>query len=821
MSDAAPTPDARDWQRLQDVFRIAAALPEPQRAAYLNRACDGDSEFRRRVDGLLGTHDRTDGVLDSPLVDNEALSTPVGGADGFDVVRQALRGTIGEFHIVKLIGQGGMGAVYEAQQHHPRRTAALKVLRPGLASARAVRRLEFEADVLARLRHSAIAQILQAGTFQINGEPQPYFAMELVEGVPITEFAQKHQLGARERMELLMRVCEGVEYAHSQGVVHRDLKPSNILVEDRECLEASRHHGSKPTHSARGQPKILDFGIARVSDSAATMRTEAGQLLGTLAYMSPEQMAGDLLNIDARCDVYALGVIAYELLAEQLPHDVQSSPLPEIVRAIREDEPPMLSSINQAYRGDLELIIARALEKEPSRRYQGVAEFADDLEHYLNDEPVSAHPATMSYRLRKFVRRNRALVIGVAAVFLALLCGVIGTTVGLIRADLAAAEQERLRIVADKAAAESKSAAIAAQDRFARMQAMSWQLLSVAGGVLSETPGGIKASEDLARMALEGLQQFRDDGTDERTSAYLESRLQQVVEEAQLAMGRSAEALLTQQAALDAVSAFAQANPTDAAALLSLAVTHWKVAEVHLVQGRLDEARLTVMQSLRLLRENATLQQENVHHYLGAAHRRMGEIEAQAGDARAAIEHYRQSVGHFDRALESLPVNVPSQQGLAMTLRLTSKLLLTLDNPAEAMAAIERNRSIVADLAQRAGATDLWTRLERARSLVVRAHIHQALGESHEAAVASDEAVALSQSTSSLDPLNMEARRLLAQCLFALGEIEAQQHKELASVTHVDQGIEMMEDVVQRDPTNTLARRELEKWKELRSARGP
>ncbi|TAH38037.1 MAG: tetratricopeptide repeat protein [Planctomycetota bacterium] len=342
----------------------------------------------------------------------------------------------GEYRVVALLGEGGMGTVYEAEQQHPKRRVALKVIRPGLASAEVLRRFEHEAAVLARLQHPGIAQIHEAGTFTATGGvKQPYFAMELVRGLPLTEYASARGLDTRQRLELVVRICEAVEHAHQRGIVHRDLKPANILVDES------------------GQPKILDFGLARLTDSDVqmTMHTDLGQLVGTLPYMSPEQAAGEPDEMDTRSDVYALGVIAYELLSGRLPHDLHRRLLHEAVRVIREEMPSRLSSIDRSLRGDVETIVGKALEKDKARRYQSAGELASDIQRYLKNEAISARPASTWYQLRKFARRNRVLVGGVLATFLALGAGLVVSATQYVRAadarDLAEDAGEEARAI--------------------------------------------------------------------------------------------------------------------------------------------------------------------------------------------------------------------------------------------------------------------------------------------------------------------------------------------------------------------------------------
>jgi non-specific serine/threonine protein kinase/serine/threonine-protein kinase len=342
---------------------------------------------------------------------------------------------IGRYQIIGLIGEGGMGLVYEAEQEHPRRTVALKIIRPGMASPELLRRFELESQALGRLQHPGIAQIYEAGTADTGFGPQPYFAMEFIDGTNVKAYAEQQGLTTRQRLKMVSRIAEAVHHAHQRGLIHRDLKPANILV-DRS-----------------GQPKILDFGVARATDSDAqgtNHRTDMGQLIGTLAYMSPEQVVADPLGLDIRSDVYALGVILYELLAGKLPYPVSKN-FHETVQTIREEDPLRLSQVSRSYRGDIETIVAKALEKDKTRRYGTAAELAADIARYLKDEPIVARRPNIGYQVQKFARRHKAFVTGVAAVFIVLLGGIV---VSARQASVARQERDNARQAEVKAEEE-------------------------------------------------------------------------------------------------------------------------------------------------------------------------------------------------------------------------------------------------------------------------------------------------------------------------------------------------------------------------------
>lgn len=457
-----PQPDPHTLARL---IRQALQRPMGEREAFLREHLRGDEAGLERALAALRAQSAAT-IAPEPaartMVREESSAQPAPQAPAPPASRhRSMPERLGRYAILDVLGEGGMGVVYLAEQDRPRRTVALKVMRPGSMSARLLRRFELESQVLGRLQHPGIAQVFEAGVFDPDSgraggrEAQPFFAMEHVRGVPLTTFAQganpaASPLSRRERLALFTEVCDAVQHAHAKGVIHRDLKPANILVvADDEA-------------PGRGRPKVLDFGVARATDAdiaQATLQTDVGQLVGTVPYMSPEQVAGDPNELDTRSDVYTLGVILYELLCGRLPHRLSDKTVPEAVRIINQDDPDPPSQVDRELRGDVQTIILKALEKDRARRYQTAADLAADVRRFLNDEPISARPPSTAYQLSKFARRNKGLMAGLSAAAALLVIGVAGVSWQAVRATRGWDEAERRREDAEKAQAQAREEA--------------------------------------------------------------------------------------------------------------------------------------------------------------------------------------------------------------------------------------------------------------------------------------------------------------------------------------------------------------------------
>ena len=365
--------------------------PEPERERVLEHVCAGDAELLLEVRSLLRHHHA--GFLERPPSPDR----------------------VGPYRVLRELGRGGMGVVYEAEQEFPRRRVALKVIRQELLTEDADLRFGREAEILARLQHPGIAQLFAAGRADTPFGPQPFLAMELVEGRFLDDYAAEKGLDLDARLALGLSVVDAVAHAHERGIVHRDLKPENVLVDEHGC------------------PRVLDFGIARLLDPesrVATLQLGTGVLLGTLPYMSPEQASGGSARVDPRSDVYSLGVVLHELLTGELPLALDDLPLFRMAESIRNEPPTPLRRVLPEADADLETILLTALEKDPERRYWCAGDLALDLRRLARREPILARRPTTAYRLRCFAQRNRALVLGFAAVFMTLLAGAVVAGVG-------------------------------------------------------------------------------------------------------------------------------------------------------------------------------------------------------------------------------------------------------------------------------------------------------------------------------------------------------------------------------------------------------
>ncbi len=508
------TPDQS--YRAYKLFEQTLERAPDERGAFLAETCGDDIELWAEVESLLEHDSRVPDEFMRP----PKLKPTLTGSASTESHDPLIGARVGTFHIQRAIGSGGMGTVYAAEQDQPHRTVALKIINLGMDTHEVVARCESEREALAMMNHSNIAKVFEAGATE---QGRPYFVMEHVPGVPITEHCDRHKLDIEQRIKLFIQVCNAVQHAHQKGIIHRDLKPSNILVADE---------------GQQAVPKIIDFGVAKALNqrlSERTIFTEQGQLIGTPEYMSPEQAEMSGQDIDTRADIYSLGVLLYELLTGALPFDsktLRRAAFGEIQRIIREVEPPTPSTklasllttataagielaarrhseprnLLRCLRGDLDWIVMRCLEKDRIRRYETATALAADVRRHLNHEPVLAGPPSAAYRVRKFVRRNRGPVLAAGLVTLALLVGLIGTATFALRE----AWQRKLAEQNEQKAIDNEALALKRADETKQVADFQASMLS---GIDAEQMGRTILRE-LRRQVRAGLERTWVEGDD-------------------------------------------------------------------------------------------------------------------------------------------------------------------------------------------------------------------------------------------------------------------------------------------------------------------
>jgi eukaryotic-like serine/threonine-protein kinase len=616
-----------------------------ERAAYLDIACAGQPELRARVEKLLAAQPRVGEFLQEKVAPDVTATFFKKESDATADYSKALPGTLiaGRYKLLQQIGEGGMGTVWMADQTEPvKRKVAVKLIRVERGQSKTIlARFEAERQAIALMDHPHIAKLLDAGTTETGA---PFFIMELVKGVPLTEFCDAHKLGIAERLSLFQQICGAVQHAHQKGIIHRDLKPGNILVES---------HDGKPV------PKVIDFGLAKATTglqlTEQSMFTAFGSVMGTPLYMAPEQATFNAVDVDTRADVYALGVILYELLTGTTPitrESLKKAALDEMLKLIREQEAPTPSSrlssadslpsvsanrqtepqkLGRFVKGELDWIVLKALSKERDRRYETANGFAKDIERFLNHEPVTAGPVTAAYRVRKFVQRNRGQVLAAGLVLAALVAGVVGTSLGLLEA------RRQTGIAREQEAEAVTQAALARAEADAKEQARAAEAVQRAAAEAEK-----KKAIDFRNKALDALRATTGDDVEKL-------------------LGAKKELTSNEKAYLEAIAkrwqTFARQEGTDEQSRAISAEGHFRVAYLWMKLGRREEARPEYEQAVAL-REKLAADFPIVPQYrldLALSHNSLGLLLKGLGKRTEAEAQYRKAVAIQEKLVTDFP----------------------------------------------------------------------------------------------------------------------------------------------------------------------
>ncbi len=750
------------------VFNTAAALSPEEQAAYLQRTCADDAPLRQEVESLL-EHDRqVTCVVDQPLLGPGFNLSQFVEAD--PALAENMPATVGPYRILDVLGMGNMGVVYRAQQQQPEREVAVKVIRPDKASPALFHRFAGEIESLGRLRHPGIAHIHDAGTVDTPQGPHPYIAMELVDGPRLADFVRERALDERGRLELLAQVCDAVEHAHEQGIIHRDLKPAHILVEGR---------------NGRVQPRVLDFGVARWMNTPArdaTYATMPGQLIGTLAYMSPEQVAGDPAEIDRRADVYALGALGYELLAGRLPIDVRGKSLVAALDAIRHEAPPPLAAHERRFRGDLSVIFGKALAKEKSQRYASAAALASDIRRYLGNRPILAREPSLPYVVWKFVRRHRT----VATVAL---LGALLAAHGLVRAHLSA-RAERFHLHQTRSIAGYLARDFAASlDRLSGSRevraALLERLRSHVEQLRAENPGDI----ELMTAHADILTHLSDMAAE---------------------VDRHDEAMGLRKRALALRETLVAAEPDNGERRAALSIIKVKIGDLH--NGRLDRetAGRWYYEALAIDETLAAAVPDDVHYLsnLAFSYLRLGALVLNNGDHARARERLGQAIETFRQLLILQPGRVTALHG-----RCDAEGLLA------ALASIEgRDVDAGAHKAMSLRCAEQALQLEpdnrRCQQMLASAQLgyaaHLLRDGDHDGSLALiDAAARMGRGLHLVHPHDPAHTHLMCRALMQRAEVCMHRGDPAAAVPHAEEAVALAQALVARDGANVRHLRRL------------
>ncbi len=718
-----------DPRRVKELFNAVLEIPEQaDRAGFLDRECGSDRELRQRLEALLAAHERPASELERPLAgrlpgDPTGISdlttdgsvSPASGGDQTASFREhspapaSLIGSLiaGRYKLRQEIGEGGMGSVYLAEQMLPvKRQVALKLIKPGMDSKSVLARFESERQALALMDHPHIAKVFDAGTTEGG---RPFFVMELVKGIPLTEYCDQHRLGLPVRLALFRQICSAVQHAHQKGIIHRDLKPTNILVE---------------SHDGEPVPKVIDFGLAKAISgmqlSDHSLFTAFGTVAGTPLYMAPEQAMFNALDVDTRADIYALGVILYELLTGTTPirrETFRQAAIDEMLRLIREVEPPTPSSristssdtlpsiaatrqtepakLSRFVRGDLDWIVMKALAKERNRRYESAIALAQDIERFTNHEPVSAGPPRAGYKFRKFARRHRAALATFAA-FALLLAAATAASAALA----VWANRERVRALAAEESAKAQRTRAQDREKMAIDAVRRYGEVVTGTRELKNEPSLAGLRTTLLREPQTFFKSLRDRlQADRETTPESLARLGKAsFDLAGLTdeIGDKQDALRAYKESLAIQQRLASDNPSVREYQAALAKTYHNIGIEQRETGQTTEALQSLGRALvimeRLARESPM--DAGYQHALARVQNSIGALEHQTGHHAEALASFEQARAVFERLAREYPSDKEYARYLAGTHGNIGGVQGVTGRPTEALASYEQARTI-------------------------------------------------------------------------------------------------------------------------------
>ena len=784
--------DRARWERVKELFQEALERPPEERVRVLQEVCGEDVELKGDVERLLSAHGQADAFLALPALDlaeRDLPESPVPVAPA----------RIGGYRIVRELGQGGMGTVYLAEREEPgfHKTVAIKLVRPGMETGFVLRRFETERQILASLEHPGIARLYDAGTTEGG---LPYFVMEYVEGDDLLTWCDARKLPVSERLRLFRHVCDAVQFAHQNLVVHRDLKPRNILV------------------TPEGHPKLLDFGIAKLLTPRETEREETATLMRLMTpdYASPEQVRGE--RVTTASDVYALGVVLYELLSGHRPYRVRGRQLSEIERAVCEEKPERPSAaaarremvastegeavtitpaavsasratapdrLRRILRGDLDNIVLKSLEKDPVRRYATAAELSEDLRRHLDGFPVRALPDRTAYRAAKFVRRHR---VGVVAALAASFFLVAGLAVAVWQARIARAERE------------------VARTHFNDLRSLLNTFLFEFHDSVRDLPGATPARELVVRRALEYLEKISRVGSPDPeiqrdlAGAYQRiSRVQGGVFASHL--GDTAGAMKSVARALAIRRSLARSFPANTADQIALAHAELDSAQVLLAAGEAQHAVEASRRAVAILQSLAAAKagDRGIAAELARSTRYLGTSLSMSGHQGEAIEALQTAVTGFSRIAEADPRNVSYRRELASTHQI---LIHNLPESESVLAAKSYGTAVaMQNLLLLREPANAGIRRELAYTHFSMGYFRERQGDTAGAIEAYNEALQIREGLAAADPRNADAQLRLADAYHGLGFVEARAGIPGASERLV-RALELVESIAKLDPAN-------------------